>query len=806
MKRNLVRTIWMSSIALLIAFQLLCLDSCAMLGGLKQTQPSSANTVTINDIEPPSDTQVEETTNEYGVTCEPFDDSIWYSTNVYDACDSGQYSWCRTNNDSTSYIVCDNYILYATDSIDETTNNTYTAIKVFSLDSLTLVGEIPVDSYSVNLFMVGDTPYFSDDAYDYTDDGDIIGSDSYYYKLDISTMSFSAAPSPVDLTYTPDSVIIASFPYDDGMLYILTNSYSTSDTVLFVDNDGTVHTVTLQSTYYNDFSVNYCQCAMISDNEFYIGNILADDGSSLRGYVINTDSYEMETGSIPVAITTDSKISVVDDDIYIQNEDGLYKYNDGTVTPCVDFTHAVGSYENTQMLQFVAMKDGEYIFAGNNSSRVSMSITLDYMIMGIEESQDDYSDYSVITAGYPMNDKLSENTLEAIDQFNLTNGEYLIKPVKYNADGINPEISITYPYASDNSSDISVYRAYLDSTDEYIDKLGEIILSDDAPDIVLDAGVFAQLDTSDYFVDLNDCIDGDDGIDRNEYFNNVLTACNTSDALYQMPITFDVNGLTTDSDYTGFTYDNYYPYLQETGQEDLMACTLYRYQYFEECFSVSYQDYINREQGTVSLQNDSFYALLNYMASISASASYDDQTNYYSLQVCQYSKIHGLDSYLYSCYVGNSYYETGDDGTYLNLVGIPSYVERGAAASIVTSAAITNKSDYADAAWSFIKFLASEDIQSLDFDLFSENSSIPININACTAIANLILHYYGDESYSTSVDAYLACIESVDTFYCVDTEIRCASLDIITSFLDGELTAQEAAEKLQSELSGIITQ
>ena len=133
------------------------------------------------------------------------------------------------------------------------------------------------------------------------------------------------------------------------------------------------------------------------------------------------------------------------------------------------------------------------------------------------------------------------------------------------------------------------YNAYLleqDSVD-IVDKLVEDVKNGSGPDILLNVNENACFLSEDVALNLNDYIDGKQGVNREDYFDCAFTPLQIEGAQYVMPLEIQMFGMLVDSaclnsDENGFTYDEYIRFVDEVcNGRDPVA--LDRLEYFLSC-------------------------------------------------------------------------------------------------------------------------------------------------------------------------------------------------------------------------------
>ena len=87
------------------------------------------------------------------------------------------------------------------------------------------------------------------------------------------------------------------------------------------------------------------------------------------------------------------------------------------------------------------------------------------------------------------------------------------------------------------------------------------IISGSGPDVLMNVGDMEAFQNGNVMEDMNPFLDGDNGIDRKEYFDNVLRACEREGKLYHIPARIRLRGFLVNSDmipYTdGWTFDEF---------------------------------------------------------------------------------------------------------------------------------------------------------------------------------------------------------------------------------------------------------
>ncbi len=313
---------------------------------------------------------------------------------------------------------------------------------------------------------------------------------------------------------------------------------------------------------------------------------------------------------------------------------------------------------------------------------------------------------------YTLDDSISYSQAEALVKFNETNPDYFAK-MSYS----NPADM----FGNESEDESSGY--------EEMDKLSNQLMMDlmngDGPDVILGGFDISQLNNPEYLLDLNSFIDGDNGIDRSLYFNNIFEASLTSDGkMYQIPVSFTMCGILAEEDdlgdKAGFTFDEYNKFVDEVcnGENPINISSS---DYLTDCLSYGYAEYI--KDGKIDFDTEEFRTLAEFAKENLPLAAEEEEEESNSIFGMTQSEFKPSNTYLPSAQ--SSLYALGADSS-KSLYGYPSSNGMGPVASVFGSASIsaTTDEETQNAAWDFIKAMLNEDVQS------KEGYGNPVCINA----------------------------------------------------------------------------
>lgn len=320
---------------------------------------------------------------------------------------------------------------------------------------------------------------------------------------------------------------------------------------------------------------------------------------------------------------------------------------------------------------------------------------------------------------------LNYTMCEAICMFNEENTDYYIT--------INNEYSMDkYIDYSEMENEDDYQEGFLNASSELTDQLAIDLMAGEGPDIILDATSFYQLNNEDYLLDISDRLPTDG------YFTNVFDACKIDDKIYQVPLTFALNGIITRESYvdagqTGFTFDQYAEFVDDVcNGKDPMAGT--QLDFFIDCFTASNDQFMSN--GQVDYNNEAFIALAEYVKDnvIDVVVNEDE---YYSGAYYEDEEEAPAEYYTYASFRAmTDSFARYDDAI---ILGIPSYDGRGPLISVDSSVAISAQTQEPDACWQFVQLLLSEDVQTM----YGESDyCTPVNINAFENTGHAVIDDY----------------------------------------------------------------
>ena len=534
-----------------------------------------------------------------------------------------------------------------------------------------------------------------------------------------------------------------------------------------------------------------------------------DSGSRYVNYIINLDnlSHTIEDSDrefvyYMVSINNSWMISYVDSEgrEYAVKSDGVYMEDelvfDFSDTYCNPYRARSGCLIDATPDHFVIVVPFTEVHSLKGCVQV---MTFD------KASSNPNAGKTILTVGFMGDIDYAIGT--SISKFNASNSEYYVKAVSYNA--TEEEMNLGSGVNSRLTTEALVTN-----------KLMMDLLNGDGPDILLNTANFLQLNNDDYLIDLASFMDEnfEDGV----LFDNVLEAMAVEGKLYQVPVTFCVNGIIVESvvsnGRTGFTFDEYDEYVRKTcnGKNPIAP-----YGGQVETFDTLYGPMSNLmydKNGNVDMNNEAFsriatYCLNNIGDRIELDENLDPFMNSPKIPSNSYITVPFISQYLFSNPV------TRD----ITLMGIPSVDGRGPSISSTNSVAISSACCDLDGAKAFVKNLFT------DIDIYAEVNENPLLVEATKNYATMLVEFYnnyyqreidrnpGDKEaeaflnsvgfyhYDMSViDKYIELLKSANCSNSVDSDILIIINEEIQSYFADQKSLDEVISIIENRVQTVI--
>ena len=277
-------------------------------------------------------------------------------------------------------------------------------------------------------------------------------------------------------------------------------------------------------------------------------------------------------------------------------------------------------------------------------------------------------------------------------------------------------------------------EAYRNAQAEMSNRLAIDLLNGDAPDIIIDGFGYGQLNNDNYMLDLSDYMPQ---IGTSDYFTNAFDGARVDGALYQIPLSFDIQGILTesslvDANQIGFTFDQYHQFVSDVcnGKDPIYESKV---NYFCKCINAMSDLFADGD--SIDYDCDAFRELAEHVKNNASDLIEDEWSMTTSFEMGESGAsiitISGFVAYLEE-------YTFDENSRDLRILGLPSTDGRGPSMEIINSAGISAQAANPDACWEFIKTLLGENVQ----DEIATEWAFPVNRVSYERTANSMLNHY----------------------------------------------------------------
>ena len=301
---------------------------------------------------------------------------------------------------------------------------------------------------------------------------------------------------------------------------------------------------------------------------------------------------------------------------------------------------------------------------------------------------------------------------EAILFFNETNDKHFIEySTRY-------DINDYYNNSDyDDNNDDVWYMTKLKGSSLFSNKLAIDIMNGDGPDILINTSSFVQINNSNCLADLTPYVKD---LDPERYFINIIEGSKIDGKIYQLPISFEIEGIQTKkanagSSGKGYTYEDYSKFVDEVmnGKDPILYGQA---TYFSVLFSNIGDEFITNNK--VDLSKPEFAELADFVRD-NVSEKGTSFNNWYQATLSDgpFPNAVYREDTVGHCRGIRNYYEFASwlgvrYGKGVTMQGIPSPDGRGPRFIPSCSVAVSSQAVDIKACGEFVKILLSEDIQT----------------------------------------------------------------------------------------------
>ena len=320
------------------------------------------------------------------------------------------------------------------------------------------------------------------------------------------------------------------------------------------------------------------------------------------------------------------------------------------------------------------------------------------------------------------------------------------------------------------------------------------------PDLVIYSNEYGQLNDTDYLVDLTGRIASEKSLNSGEYMSFVTQPNGRDGKHYRLNYGFSFEGFviknsTLEEGAAGLTFEQYDRIIRESNdsenilpkEKSLMMKTL-----------ITSSDYMSFERnGKISLNNDGFRAMADYIASIPDNAKFTELVEDKIKPVTWYAQ----DFWTYADLLNKSYAD-------FSIVGLPS--ADGHAETINgRGIGITSCCVLQDAAWSFVMKMMSNEVQSLS------DSYDPVLLSAqkecfgkTVTVHNAKVKAAGEGKMFPEevVDEYIGQISDAIVVPDVDSSILVIMNEEMPAYFEGQKSFDEVCRVIENRVNLMLSE
>ncbi|MBO4687427.1 MAG: extracellular solute-binding protein [Clostridiales bacterium] len=481
----------------------------------------------------------------------------------------------------------------------------------------------------------------------------------------------------------------------------------------------------------------------LHEGKYYAFSMPTDWFGTLDYYIheIDMTTGEMKPGKKANGIVNISALTYGEDGVYTSTPNGISKYN-----PVSGEMEEVFDWNETDVNRRILSSVRSFPINENEIHAIAT----------------EYNDSFINYKYYVLNLKRAKSNPHAgkkilyVGGLGLSSGFYDYM-YEYNADTSHDcrIEAFDYLYSLEDGTSLDE-QFYTNITN----RINLMLLSGEAPDILVNFAGYDQYANDAMLVDLNTYIDSGKGLDRSEYFDNIFRSMEVNGKLYYIPMSFALEGYLANTQYldadTNWTFDDMDRAAEALPDGMLMIPPTESTDLLKKYMGsdlTTYMDYANKK---VNFNSEGMIRVFEEVKKYAAKEDLSDRSflmglvgtsSYGGLKVYDTSDFSGLGGskpvvklidylrYDQSAMVGVEITDLNDYSLYLGIaegngkfIGYPSLHGNGVMAQSGESMAIFAGSPYKDEAWEVIRSFFSKEAQtSLTSGI---GRGFPLNISA----------------------------------------------------------------------------
>ena len=400
-----------------------------------------------------------------------------------------------------------------------------------------------------------------------------------------------------------------------------------------------------------------------------------------------------------------------DGNTYFTNTSGISKIDlkNKTIEEVINYSSTAINMNYTQRLGIASFSEDTMFLCGRyySSDSFRSEFISDFVIIELTKAKKNPHAGKTILEMYIPKDGMNAVISDAIIKYNESNKKYFIQVTdKYNAEKYMQSVGISgsqddYDAQSVNATAKMSYELAMD------------IMNGEGPDILMNTSALGQINNSNYLEDLSPYVSD---LESDKYFTNIIVKAKTDGKLYQLPLSFTIEGIQTDPEYAGksaagFTTEEYVKFLGETlNGKDVIDSG--QPLYFVKLFSAMSDTFI--KDGKVDLSGPEFACLAEFVKNNvhAKSKAWDEDLEGVPDPESEEDPARNRTAYYCSCPGISGYLvKKACMRNATAILGIPSADGRGPMFGTDISVAVSANAVNKEACIEFVKLLMSDEVQ-----------------------------------------------------------------------------------------------
>ena len=665
------------------------------------------------------------------------EDSPWFTSNIID---------CESGADSDKNIEYLNYSLAGAD-------DKYYVVFARGRYAMPPEDEIDYDNFDYNSFNFGVVSVVDKNTKTVVNTIDLnngLSTDMLSYEfIDNAVYSdgkITVKTSAKERDYDPltgdilDVRPVQSREYFPITEFYRVGEYSIEVEIIWDDNSNCSSYVNVKSPDGNMNSIELKE----SGNQMYVEAVLSIDDIKALVLVRTNKGYryyelDLTNGKLTQARDKDYKWLDVnklgqsflgsDGIVYFRNANGYSTINVATKSTedVFDYSWCNINRGIISRLELADCTGDSFIFIGQTKpSSIYESAPTSFQIIELTKADKNPNAGKTVLELYT--ESHDETVGAAVEKFNNENTKYFIEYV----DRYSVDLEKAYESVDIASMDEDEYKQFkLELDNKLSNALAMDIMNGEGPDILINTSKYSQLNNPEYLIDLSPYVKG---FDPENYFTNIIDGARIEGALYQLPVSYSINGIYTDiesagSSGIGFTLEEYPDFVKgPCNGTDLIQSG--QAVYFAMLFNDMREKFL--VDGKADLSVPEFAQLADYVKdNVPEECQPFEIISEKTYNYADYRNFYGIGSF-YSARTGMIKNPT--------ILGIPSLDGHGPNYSPLYSVAVSKQAVDINACGDFVKLLTSDEIQTY----MAMKDFFVINRNAFRTAAEKANSYYNN--------------------------------------------------------------